>query len=34
MDKGVVAEYGTPEDVLDNPKNPRTREFLSRYLNG
>ena len=29
MDKGVVAEYGTPEQVIDNPKNERTREFLA-----
>ena len=29
MDEGVVAEYGTPEEVIDNPKNPRIREFLS-----
>ncbi len=29
MDKGVVAEEGTPEEVIDNPKNVRTKEFLS-----
>ena len=29
MENGVVAECGTPEEVIDNPKNPRTREFLS-----
>ena len=29
MDKGVVAEEGTPEEVIDNPKNARTKEFLS-----
>ncbi|MCH5210298.1 MAG: amino acid ABC transporter ATP-binding protein [Oscillospiraceae bacterium] len=29
MDKGVVAEDGTPEEVIDNPKNERTKEFLS-----
>lgn len=28
MDKGVVAEEGTPEEVIDNPQNERTREFL------
>lgn len=28
MDKGVVAEEGTPEQVIDNPKNERTKEFL------
>ena len=31
MDDGVIAEYGTPEDVLVNPKNPRTRAFLNSY---
>lgn len=29
MDDGVVAEEGTPEEVIDNPKNYRTKEFLS-----
>ena len=29
MDNGIVAEYGTPEEVLENPKNPRMREFLA-----
>ena len=28
MDKGVVAEDGTPEEVIDNPKHERTKEFL------
>lgn len=28
MDKGVVAEEGTPEEVIDNPKNERTKAFL------
>ncbi len=32
MDKGVIAEEGTPEEIFQNPKNPRTREFLSRYI--
>lgn len=30
MDKGVIAEEGTPDDVLKNPKNPRTQEFLKK----
>ena len=34
MDGGVVLEQGTPEELFGNPKMPRTREFLSRYLNG
>ncbi len=29
MDKGVVAEEGTPSEVIDNPKNERTKAFLS-----
>jgi polar amino acid transport system ATP-binding protein len=32
MDGGVVVESGSPEEVLNNPKNQRTREFLSRVL--
>lgn len=31
MDSGVIAEEGTPEQVISHPKNPRTREFLSRF---
>jgi polar amino acid transport system ATP-binding protein len=34
MDDGVVVEYGTPRDVLDNPSNERTKRFLERYANG
>jgi len=30
MDNGVVVEEGTPEQVIDNPKNERTRAFLSK----
>lgn len=33
MDKGVVAESGTPEEIFTNPKNERTRQFLSRFIN-
>lgn len=29
MDKGIVVEEGKPEDVLLNPKEDRTKEFLS-----
>ena len=32
MDKGVIAEEGSPEEIFQNPQNPRTREFLSRYI--
>jgi len=30
MADGVVLENGTPEEVLDNPKNDKTRHFLSK----
>lgn len=29
MDNGVIAEEGTPEEVIDNPKNERTKAFLN-----
>lgn len=32
MDKGVIAEQGTPDEVFNHPKNPRTKQFLSRFL--
>ena len=32
MDKGVIAEEGTPEEIFNNPTNERTREFLKRTL--
>ena len=32
MDKGVVVEEGAPEVFVTNPKEQRTRQFLSRYL--
>lgn len=34
MDRGYVAEDAVPSELFQNPKNPRTREFLSRYLAG
>ena len=30
MDEGVIVEEGKPEDVIDNPKNERTRNFLQK----
>ncbi|EOT30550.1 amino acid ABC transporter ATP-binding protein [Enterococcus saccharolyticus] len=33
MDKGVIAEEGTPEDIFVHPKEVRTKEFLHRVLN-
>ena len=32
MDQGVILEQGSPREVFGNPKESRTREFLSRYL--
>ena len=32
MDGGVVVEQGRPEVVLSNPTHPRTRLFLSRFI--
>jgi polar amino acid transport system ATP-binding protein len=32
MDDGKIVELGTPQQVLEQPKNPRTREFLKRFL--
>jgi putative lysine transport system ATP-binding protein len=32
MDKGVIEEEGTPEEIFNNPKKERTREFLKRTL--
>ena len=32
MDGGKVVEEGRPEEVIDNPKNERTKAFLS-HLN-
>ncbi len=31
MADGVIAEEGTPEEVINNPKNERTKAFLSRF---
>lgn len=33
MDQGVIAEQGTPEEIFNNPKQERTKQFLSRYSN-
>ena len=32
MDKGVICEEGTPEEIFVHPREARTREFLSRVL--
>ena len=31
MDGGVIVEQGTPDEVINNPKQERTRLFLSRF---
>ena len=31
MDGGVIVEQGPPEQVIGNPREERTRQFLSRY---
>ena len=33
MDKGYIVEEGSPQDIFENPKEERTKEFLNRYLN-
>ena len=32
VDQGVIMESGTPEEVFNNPKNERTKLFLSKVL--
>jgi len=32
MDGGVIVEQGTPDEVLNHPKEPRTQDFLSKVL--
>ncbi|MBQ3053742.1 MAG: amino acid ABC transporter ATP-binding protein [Clostridia bacterium] len=32
MDEGKIMETGTPEEIFDNPKNERTKAFLSKVL--
>ena len=32
MDDGLVCESGTPEQIFGAPQDPRTREFLTRFL--
>jgi putative lysine transport system ATP-binding protein len=33
MDKGVIEEEGSPEEIFTNPKSARTREFLQHFIN-
>ncbi|MBR0473856.1 MAG: amino acid ABC transporter ATP-binding protein [Erysipelotrichaceae bacterium] len=32
MDQGVIVEQGKPEEILENPKEERTRQFLRRFI--
>lgn len=32
MDKGIIAEQGTPKQLFENPTQERTKEFLQRFL--
>lgn len=32
MEGGYIVEQGTPEEVINNPKEPRTIDFLSKVL--
>ena len=34
MDDGLICEEGSPEQLFGQPENPKTREFLSRFLLG
>jgi ABC-type polar amino acid transport system ATPase subunit len=31
MDDGLIVEEGTPQELFNNPKNPRTQKFLTRF---
>ncbi len=32
MDQGKILEEGTPYDIFNNAKNPRTKDFLSKII--
>ena len=32
MDQGVIAEEGTPQQIIENPQQERTKVFLQRFL--
>ncbi|NMB43226.1 MAG: amino acid ABC transporter ATP-binding protein, partial [Clostridiales bacterium] len=34
MDDGMIVEQGDPKEVFTNPKEERTKQFLSRYKAG
>ena len=33
MDGGVIVEEGDPKEVINHPKEERTKQFLSRFAN-
>ena len=32
VDQGQIVEEGTPEDIFENPKSPRLKDFLSKVI--
>lgn len=34
MDDGVIVEQGDPRQVIDHPREERTKQFLTRYMEG
>jgi len=32
IDEGIIQEDGTPDEIFNNPQNPRTQSFLSKVL--
>lgn len=34
MSGGVICEEGSPKDIFENPQDPKTKDFLSRFLHG
>ena len=33
MDNGIICEQGNPREIFENPKEERTKQFLTRYKN-
>lgn len=34
MANGVIEEEGDPKQIFSDPQNPKTEEFLSRFMRG
>ena len=32
IDQGIIMEEGTPEELFNNPKSPRLKDFLSKVI--